>query len=65
MLRKTGDGSGLAEKMLSIMDFDGQRNFKYDESGPAWVGADKKSVEYDGSGLMDDGWEARTNGPAE
>lgn len=41
------------EEMLSTMDFDGQRNFKYDESGPAWVGADKKSVEYDGSGLME------------
>ena len=53
MLRKTGDGSGLAEEMLSTMDFDGQRNFKYDESGPAWVGDDGKSVEYDGSGLME------------
>ena len=53
MLRKTGDGSGLAEEMLSTIDFDGQRNFKYDESGPAWVGDDGKSVEYDGSGLME------------
>lgn len=50
LLRKTGDGSGLAEKMLSTMDFDGQRNFKYDESGPAWVGADKKVLNMTGPG---------------
>ena len=50
---KKDGGSGLAEKMLSTIDFDGQRNFKYDESGPAWFGADGKSVEYDGSGLME------------